>query len=1155
MLDRVSSTLQTDVALPRRLAWALIVPVLLLVLVGGILGFQIVRLQEEARWIDQSDRVLAKSYQLLKRILDYETSVRGFLLTDDPRFLEPLSSGQNPTVLLDELEELTRDSAEQQRHVALARQEFQSWLELAGRVPEGVFSPEQKTLQAALFRKQKTDAIRRTFNAIIEGEEKVRRVRAVEAQSQTRITWWVFGGLLVATALALGYGSRRQLVTVARTFGNALEGETKARQALEREDYLRRAELDLATIAQGELTIEELGSRVLAKMVAETDATIGAFHAADGVQFRRVASHALALADGAPDTFRAGQGLIGQAIADGRLQHLRGLPETHFRLRSGTGESRPNELVIAPMAYEGQIEAVLELGFVQGVNTRALELLERIAGPVAVAVRSARYKRELRELLAETQRQAEELQAQQEELRVSNEELEEHGRALKQAQSQLETQNVELETTNENLSRQTEQLERQNDALLRAQQALAERSRDAARANRYKSEFLANMSHELRTPLNSSLILAKLLADNKDRNLTTEQVRFAETIYSAGNDLLTLINDILDLSKIEAGKLEVHLSHTPTARVIEPLVRIFEPLARDAGLSFEVSLEGAPNSIETDVQRVQQVLKNLLSNAFKFTQQGGVKFRVRSEGDELVVFEVQDTGVGIPAEQHEVIFEAFRQADGTTNRKFGGTGLGLSISRDLSRLLGGDVVLSSEPGKGSTFSLRLPRSAGVKRAGSTLPPASKVSDSVFTPSFPALTERDRSPRPPSVAPAPIADDRNDLDPARRLILVVEDDAKFAEILRDVARELDFQCVVTDSADDGVNIAQRLMPSAVLLDMNLPDHSGLSVLDRLKRNSATRHIPVHVVSVAEHAQTALAMGAVGYLQKPVKREDLITAFGRLEKRFTRSMRHVLVVEDDPVQRESVCRLLEGSDVETTAVGSVEEALAKVRETTFDCLVTDLSLPDASGVELLERMATDETYPFPPVIVYTGRSLTSEEEQSLRRYSDSIIVKGARSPERLLDEVTLFLHQVESELPPERQRMLREVRDREAVFEGRNILIVEDDVRNVFALTSVLEPKGAKIEIARNGREALEILESKPGIDLVLMDVMMPEMDGIQATKEIRRRPEFSKLPVIALTAKAMKDDQERCLEAGCNDFASKPLDVEMLLSLLRVWMPR
>jgi len=351
------------------------------------------------------------------------------------------------------------------------------------------------------------------------------------------------------------------------------------------------------------------------------------------------------------------------------------------------------------------------------------------------------------------------------------------------------------------------------------------------------------------------------------------------------------------------------------------------------------------------------------------------------------------------------------------------------------------------------------------------------------------------------------------------------------------------------------VAARLLPSAVILDINLPDHSGLSVLDRLKRNPDTRHIPVHVVSVADYAQTALAMGAVGYLQKPVQRDALIQAFGRLEQRFTRSMRHVLVVEDDPVQRDSICRLLEGSEVETTAVGSVEEALAKVRETTFDCLVTDLTLPDASGVDLLERMATDDTYPFPPVIVYTGRSLTSEEEHTLRRYSDSIIVKGARSPERLLDEVTLFLHQVESELPPERQRMLREVRDREAVFEGRRILIVEDDVRNVFALSSVLEPRGAKIEIARNGREALEHLDANPGVDLVLMDIMMPEMDGIQATKEIRRRPELAKLPVIALTAKAMKDDQERCLEAGCNDFASKPLDVEMLLSLLRVWMPR
>ncbi len=1152
----MSQQVEHDISLPRRLTWALALPVALLLVVGFVLGYQILALQEQARWVDRSDNILARTFRLQKRILDYETGIRGFLLTEDPRFLDPLA-GQPVPSLISELEELTVDNQVQARNVATVKREFNAWLLTAGELVDGVMVSEQRELEAALVRKQRMDAVRRTFNAIVEEEERLRAERAVDAASQTRLTWWVFSGLLLATAVALGIGSRRQLSGVAQAFGVALKNETEARQGLELENYLRRVELELSQDVQGELTIEELGTRVLKRLVPESQATIAAFYAADGAHFRRFASHALDLEPDAPDAFRPGQGLVGQAIAEGRLRHVRGLPQSYLRVRSGTGQSRPSEIVIAPMAFEGQVEAVIELGFVEAAELRSLELLERISDAVAVAVRSARYKRELRELLAETQRQAEELQAQQEELRVSNEELEEQSRALKEAQARMEMQNTELETTNENLTRQAEQLERQNDALLHAQQALAERSREAARANRYKSEFLANMSHELRTPLNSSLILAKLLADNKQQNLTPEQIKFAETIYSAGNDLLTLINDILDLSKIEAGKLDVHFSLSPTSRVIEPLVRIFEPLAKDAGLDFEVSLEGAPSAIETDVQRAQQILKNLLSNAFKFTEKGGVVLlRVRAEGEDSVAFEVKDTGVGIAEDQHELIFEAFRQADGTTNRKFGGTGLGLSISRDLSRLLGGDIRLTSAPGQGSTFTLVLPRTKS-KAAASSGPDivVTEREPRPVTSAAAASTGEQRGQKPPALSPPPIPDDRNSLDPNRRTILIIEDDPSFAEILRDVARELQFQCVVTSSADEGVKAAVRISPSAVLLDMNLPDHSGLSVLDRLKHASSTRHIPVHVISVADYAQTALKMGAVGYLQKPASRESLVQAFQRVEQALTRSMRRVLVVEDDPVQRDSICKLLDGGEVETVAVGSAEEALKQVQSRTFDCVVTDLSLPDASGAELLERMATDETYPFPPIIVYTGRSLTAEEEQSLRRYSDSIIVKGARSPERLLDEVTLFLHQVESELPPERQRMLREVRDREAVFEGRRILIVEDDVRNVFALSHVLEPKGAKVDIARNGREALETLEKNPKIDLVLMDVMMPEMDGITATREIRKRPELARLPVIALTAKAMKDDQDRCLEAGCNDFASKPLDVEMLLSLLRVWMPR
>ncbi|HEX7600179.1 MAG TPA: response regulator, partial [Polyangiaceae bacterium] len=582
-----------------------------------------------------------------------------------------------------------------------------------------------------------------------------------------------------------------------------------------------------------------------------------------------------------------------------------------------------------------------------------------------------------------------------------------------------------------------------------------------------------------------------------------------------------------------------HSANVPLERLRATLLRTFEPVANEKGLRFIATIaSSAPVVMETDAQRLEQILKNLVSNALKFTDGGEVGVELAADG-ERVTFAVRDTGIGIPKEQHGIIFEAFRQADGTTNRKFGGTGLGLSISRELARLLGGDISITSEAGHGSTFTLSLPRVYVGPTAAAEAPP----------------------PPPPSAVPRVNAvpmdamEETAVLEPGRRVVLVIEDDASFVRIVTEVAREAGFQCVVATTAEQGFRLAKKHIPTGIVLDMKLPDHTGLYVLDRLKRDAATRHIPVHVISASDFVETALAMGAAAYLIKPVKREQLTLAFRALEAKSAHRLRRVLVVEDDAVLRESVASLLGSSDVEISTAATVSDALALLRERTFDCVVTDLTLPGQSGYELLETMATQEPYSVPPVIVYTGRQLTSDEEQRLRKYSNSIIIKGARSPERLLDEVTLFLHQVESELPPAQQRSLQQTRHREAVFEGRTILVVEDDVRTVFALTSVLEPKGARVTVARNGKEALAALEKEPGIDLVLMDLMMPEMDGLEATREIRKNPKWARLPIIALTAKAMRDDQERCMAAGANDYLAKPLDAEMLFSLLRVWMPK
>jgi signal transduction histidine kinase/CheY-like chemotaxis protein len=900
-------------------------------------------------------------------------------------------------------------------------------------------------------------------------------------------------------------------------------------------ERLLERETAVTRLLQGEQSVSQLGTSVLQYLAPVLGAPVGAFYSVerDG-SARRRATFAIDL-EKAPERIPPGQGALGQVAKEGSPRIL-DVPPDYLDAHSSLGTGRAKSVALVPASDGERTHAVLELAFFKSVDAETERLLARISEPLAIATRTASYRSELKDLYEETQRQAEELRTHEEELRVANEELEERGRMMQETQRKLLDQQVELEQTNQTLQSQARLLEQQNEELEQAQEIARVRSLEAERSSRSKSEFLANMSHELRTPLNSSLILAKLLMEDRDGTLSAEQVRFAETIYSAGNDLLVMIDDLLDLAKIEAGKLELHPEVLPVARVTEQIARTFEPVALERKLHFEVRIgANAPDSLGTDAQRLLQILKNLLSNAFKFTDQGQVTLEVSGDA-ERIRFAVRDTGIGIAADQLDAIFEAFHQADGASNRKYGGTGLGLSISRDLARMLGGELTVSSTPGHGSLFTLALPRALPSPR--------------VDSPSVPV--ER---PIPAALPLAPPRDAAKDPAPARRTILVIEDDPRFAAIVTDLIGELDFRPVVAATADEAIALANQHPPDGIVLDMKLPDHSGLSVLDRLKRNPRTRHVPVHVISIAEHTRAALEMGAIGYLRKPVEREQIKAALQKLEGKFARQVRRLLVVEDDIPQREAICQLLAADGVEIVAVGTMREALERLRALELDCVVTDLVLPDGSGYDLLRTMANDDAYSYPAVVVYTGKSLSAEEEQRLRQYSSSIIVKGARSPERLLDEVTLFLHQVESTLPPERQRMLKKARNREALFEDRKILVVEDDVRNVFALTNVLEPKGMKVTIARNGREALEALELDPQLELVLMDIMMPEMDGFQAIRAIRDQRKWAKLPIIALTAKAMKDDQERCLAAGANDYIAKPLDVDLLLSLLRVWIPK
>ncbi|MCH2547164.1 MAG: response regulator [Alphaproteobacteria bacterium] len=942
------------------------------------------------------------------------------------------------------------------------------------------------------------------------------------------------------------------------------------RARITQQEWLQKGQAGISRAMLGEQNENELGQTILYFLMDYMGASVGAIYIQNKGAYECVATRGVP-EDAVKKKFTANDSLLGQAVKEQRIIMVNDLPDGYITMGSAMGQSKPNNLLIAPANADGVTNTVLELGFVDDIHKDAVTLINNISESIGTAVRSANYRQNLQNFLEETQRQAEELHSQSEELRVANEELEEQSNSLQASQSQLEQQQAEMEQANSQLEEQTQMLETQRDALSEAKSSLQLRARELEQASQYKSDFLANMSHELRTPLNSTLILAKLLSDNPDENLSEEQVRYAETIYSSGNDLLTLINDILDLSKIEAGHMEIQAESVATNNIVSSLTRIFEPLAEEKKLTFKTTIDKTcPKEILTDEKRLEQVLKNLLSNAVKFTEKGTVSLKVKKSGKEHIAFEVTDSGIGIAPEQHELIFDAFKQADGNTNRKFGGTGLGLSITRELTRLLGGKISLESTMGKGSTFTITLPieyHADNVEkrqepqeptRARTTRTPISN-NDSAISDN--ATNDFDVFGPPESVASKTISDDRDQLNKSQRLILVVEDDESFARILYDLAHEMGFQCLLAHTADDALITAKQFLPDAVVLDVGLPDHSGLSVLDRLKQDSHTRHIPVHVVSGNDYAETAMSLGAVGYMMKPVKREDLMGALQKMETRFIKDMQHVLVVEDDPVQLDSMRKLLGTNNVETTGVGTAAECLKLLKTETFDCMVLDLSLPDASGYSLLETLSKEDAYSFPPVIVYTGRDLSSAEEQQLRRYSKSIIIKGAKSPERLLDEVTLFLHQVVSDLPPEQQKMLKKAKNRDNIMEGRRILVVEDDIRNVYALTSIFEPRGAMIQIARNGLEALAALDKVANdpkavpIDLVLMDVMMPEMDGLTATLEIRKQPKWDKLPIIMLTAKAMKGDQERCIEAGANDYMSKPLDVEKLLSLVRVWMPR
>jgi HAMP domain-containing protein/CheY-like chemotaxis protein/signal transduction histidine kinase len=1004
----------------------------------------------------------------------------------------------------------------------------------------------------------------------------------------------------VATAVAKGDLSRNITVQaegeLAALKGNINEMIRNLRETTARnteQDWLKTNLAKFTRMMQGQKNLNAVSQLILSELAPVVNAAHGVFYTMDQTngddpRLKLTATYAYKERKHLNKEFRVGESLVGQAAFEKQRILITDAPDDYVQINSGLGESKPMNIIVLPVVFEGQVLAVVELASFTKFTETYQSFLDQLTESIGVVLNTIQANMRTEELLTQSQSLAEELQAQQEELTETNKRLEQQAKSLQTSEELLRQQQEELQQTNEELEEkarlltaQNEEVEQKNREVEQAKRQLEEKARQLALTSKYKSEFLANMSHELRTPLNSLLILAKLLADNPEHNLSDKQVEFAKTIHGSGQDLLTLINDILDLSKIESGMMTVSLSDVPFREIADLTERTFRQVANDKNITFEIQqAESLPRAIHTDPTRLQQVLKNLLGNAFKFTDKGGVTLKMEtvtsgwSKGHDVldratgvIAFSVVDTGIGIPDEKQRIIFEAFQQADASTTRKFGGTGLGLSISREIARLLGGEIGVTSELGLGSTFTLYLPQTYVEATSRHERRDPERADDQpTWSDSRQASAERsallrqmdmpsDGADVPTVVVEEQVPDDRDTIVTGDRTVLIVEDDVNFARILIDMARDKGFKAIAATRGESAIHLAQRYRPDAITLDIALPDMEGWTVLDRLKHDRITRHIPVHIISAEDETSRGLRAGAFAQMQKPVTKETLDDAFAKIQGFLERPNKSLLVVEDNEQQRGAIVELIGDNDIEIVAVGSGEEALQILAERRFDCMVLDLGLPDMTGFEFINRMKNDLGVTDVPVVVYTGRELSRKEENELKRIADAIIVKDARSPDRLLDETALFLHRVEENLPEQKRKMLEQLHESDPVLAGKKALIVDDDMRNIYALTSLLERHKMKVLYAESGAEGISLLQQTPDVDVVLMDVMMPEMDGYEAMRRIRGMDEYKNLPMVALTAKAMKGDREKCMEAGASDYITKPIDAQQLVSLLRVWLYR
>jgi signal transduction histidine kinase/CheY-like chemotaxis protein len=1175
------------------------------------LGFltinQLRALNEESALVDHTYQVESKLHALISDLAQAESSARGYALSNNDPALQAKADQSEVLARNDvaKLRSLTGDNPVQQERLdrlePLLDRRLDTLRQLTG---SAAMAADDRSLLVHNG-ESVMGQVHPIIDAMIGEEERLLKIRTDGAAHLSEVAHAILtygiiaafiliggAGLLITYSITaplgiLGEGaarlgggdythrvavrSRDEVGELARNFNRMAEQVQERQVTLAEQEWLKSGLTQIGLQLQGLRDPAQACRAVLTELAMLVGARHSAIYVTAGATEPVLRLQATYAATEAPDEVTPGQGLVGQCFLDRKQIVLHEIPADYFRISSALGETPPRVLVLQPAIFDEQVRAVVELALLQVPTRTQLALVERTTENLGIALSTIAASQRTEELLAESQILGAELGERNVSLRHSEQLLQEQQEELKQTNEELEQTNEEMQQTNEEIEEkasllaiQKKELEKTNREVEVAREALQQKAEQIAQTSRYKSEFLANMSHELRTPLNSLLILSKILSENHEGNLTDKQVQYATTIQSSGHDLLELINEVLDLSRIESGVVEIEMGETRFAAVRDFAERTFRPVAETKKVDFGVDLDPQlPPSLTTDQRRLEQVLKNLLSNAFKFTEQGSVRLRIGiadkgwdagnpilDRASQVLVFAISDTGIGIPADKQKLIFEAFQQADAGTSRKYGGTGLGLSISRELGALLGGTLQVSSRPGEGSIFTLFLPLEYAGSRQGGTPAATTNTAPRATskTPATPALPE-------PTIEPATIEDDRDHLQTGDLILLIIEDDKNFAGILRDFAREKGFKAVVAASVNGGIALARELHPSAITLDLHLPDSDGWVALDRLKHDSETRHIPIHIISADEERERSLRLGAVSYLQKPVTKEIVDQALSQTLDFINRPLKNLLIVEDNANEREALVALIGNGDVHSTAVSSAAEAFAALDATRFDCVVLDLGLPDMNGLELIREIHQKYGHAAPPVIVYTGRELTRQEETELRLISDSIVIKNARSPERLLDETALFLHRVQTKLPEAKRRMIEQAHKSDSVLAGRKVLVVDDDVRNIFAITSALEASQMNVSYAESGQGGIDYLQLNPDVEVVLMDVMMPDMDGFEAIRRIRELDAFKKLPIISVTAKAMKGDREKCMEAGASDYITKPVDMDQLRSLLRVWLYR